>query len=321
MQIIDGVLERNDININANGGTEMIAEEMVRRIPKETLEGFQIIHSRPNYHELSDDHKKILVCHDLPGDPEIAHLKDGGWEKYDKLVFVSNWQLQMYNAFLGVPYSHSYVMKNAINPIIEDFDDDGLMANKMHQTDKIKLIYHTTPHRGLEILFPVFDFLSKEYDNLELDVYSSFAIYGWEQRDEPYKQLFDDLNDHPNINYHGYQPNDVVRKSLAEAHIFAYPSIWQETSCIALIEAMSAGCVCVHPNLAALPETSAGFTNMYQWHENKQEHTSIFYNILKQSIEILSKNLFAMNNQVSYTNSIYTWENREKEWNSLLQVM
>ena len=315
MQIIDGKLERNDININANGGTEMIAEEMVKRLPKELLDGFQIIHSRPNYHELSDDHKKILVCHDLPGDPEIAHLKDGGWETYDKIVFVSNWQMQMYNAYLGVPYAHSHVLKNAINPI------DGNNLTKMEQTDKIKLIYHTTPHRGLEILFPVFDFLTKEYDNLELDVYSSFAIYGWEQRDEPYKQLFVDLNNHPNINYWGYQPNDTVRKALTEAHIFAYPSIWQETSCIALIEAMSAGCVCVHPNFAALPETSANFTHMYQWNENKQEHASVFYNILKQSIEVLSKNLFDMNNQMHYTNSIYCWENREKEWSNLLHSM
>ena len=41
------------------------------------------------------------------------------------------------------------------------------------------------------------------------------------------------------MTYHGFKPNDVVRKALSEAHIFAYPSIWVETSCISAIEAMS----------------------------------------------------------------------------------
>ena len=82
---------------------------------------------------------------------------------------------------LGIPYFKSIVLNNAIDPIepLEKPDD------------KIRLIYHPTPHRGLELLVPVFEALCNEHNDIELDVYSSFKIYGWEQRDDQYKQLFD----------------------------------------------------------------------------------------------------------------------------------
>jgi len=192
VEIVAGELIRNELTQNAMGGTEMMAIGMQQRIPQELLKNFQIIHSRTR--ELRDDLKKILVCHDLAGDPEVAHLKDGGYKKYDKLVFVSQWQFQQYHDFLGVPYNHSHILKNAIEPIVE---------HKKPNDGKIRIIYHTTPHRGLGLLYPIFDALSKQHDNIELDVYSSFKIYGWEQRDEPYKALFDQLKQHPKIRYHG----------------------------------------------------------------------------------------------------------------------
>jgi hypothetical protein len=99
VEILNGELLRNETNARAMGGTELIATEMHKRIPQQVLEGYQIIHSRPR--QLYDDLKKILILHDLAGDPEVQHLKEGGWNKYDKLVFVSNWQMQQYKPVLG----------------------------------------------------------------------------------------------------------------------------------------------------------------------------------------------------------------------------
>jgi|SRR6056300_128571 glycosyltransferase involved in cell wall biosynthesis len=311
VEILNGELLRNETNTRAMGGTELIATEMHKRIPQEFLEGYQIIHSRPR--QLYDDLKKILILHDLAGDPEVQHLKEGGWNKYDKLVFVSNWQMQQYNLFLGVPYNKSLVIQNAINPVQVNVEEKP--------KDKVKIIYHTTPHRGLNILYTVFEILAKEFDFIELDVYSSFKIYGWEVRDEQYKEVFDKCREHPQINYHGSVSNDEVKKALAQAHIFAYPSIWQETSCISLMEAMSAGCLCVHPNYAALPETAANWTQMYQWNEDINAHAGMFHANLRNAILVAKNGWGGAFAQKNYADIFYSWDNRQNQWISFLKEL
>jgi glycosyltransferase involved in cell wall biosynthesis len=205
------------------------------------------------------------------------------------------------------------VIQNAINPVQVNVEEKP--------KDKVKIIYHTTPHRGLNILYTVFEILAKEFDFIELDVYSSFKIYGWEVRDEQYKEVFDKCREHPQINYHGSVSNDEVKKALAQAHIFAYPSIWQETSCISLMEAMSAGCLCVHPNYAALPETAANWTQMYQWNEDINAHAGMFHANLRNAILVAKNGWGGAFAQKNYADIFYSWDNRQNQWISFLKEL
>ena len=291
----------------------MMQRGLAERLPAELLSSFQIIPSRVR--DINPDKIPILWCHDTFNDPESQHLKDpASRARFRKIVFVSNHQFMTYHYGLGVPHSESIVLKNAIVPIEK--------LNKTPEGDgPIRLIYHTTPHRGLEILVPVFEYLYKTYgDKIVLDVFSSFKAYGWDDRDLEYKDLLDTCKEHPGINYHGYQPNGVVRQALSKAHIFAYPNIWPETSCISLMEAMSAGCAVVCPNYGALPETGANFPLMYSMHEDRQEHANIFSGVLKQVIDklwseqIQSRVAF----QKDYADAFYNWNVREMEWTNLL---
>ena len=300
----------------AMGGTELMAARIERDVNPSLLEQFNIIHSRVR--ELSQTKKNILVLHDLAQDPEVQHLKDGGWEKYDLLVFVSHWQQEMYNLYLGVPYSAGIVMRNAIEPIEEHTKpNDG----------KIRLMYYSTPHRGLDILYAAFNQLAKEYDNIELNVYSSFDLYGWKERDEPYKELFQKLTEHPKIRYSKSVPNDKIREELKKTHIFAYPSKWKETSCLCLIEAMSAGCTAVHSSLAALSETSMGMTSMYGYLEDDIQHANRFYLELKNAIEMYQhqgkRKHIEQRLKVTkaFADSNFSWHNRSLEWSKLLEVL
>lgn len=298
----------DELSANANGGTELMKRGLEQRLDPELLKHFHITASR--YRGGDPDKINLYWLHDLPGDPESAHLANGGWNNFEKLIFVSNWQFQAYQLYYGLPWYKCIVLQNAIDPI----------PVTQKSKDKIKLIYNTTPHRGLELVVPVFDALCKRFDNIELDVFSSFKAYGWEERDAPYAELFEMCKQHPKINYHGYQPNEVVRAALAEAHIQAYPSIWSETSCIALMEAMSAGCLCVHPNFAALPETSANWTWMYQWHQDKRDHANMFYGYLSNAIENYWTESVQTRvaGQKSYADVFYGWELRKHQWNALL---
>lgn len=263
-------VETNEISEKARGGTELMCDRL-RQLPADLLDKFQIIPSRVR--ELDPTRVRILWCHDIAWDPASKHLANGGWKKFHKIVFVSHWQKNEYQNVYGIPASHCLVILNAIENVIDLSDD----PRNFSKPDPIKVIYHTTPHRGLRILYKAFDEICSEHGyKIHLDVYSSFRIYGWDQRDEEFKELFEKIKSHPNMTYHGFQPNTIVREALLKSHIFAYPSIWPETSCIALIEAMASGLLCVHPDLAALPETAANLTYMYSWHENEQEHAQIF---------------------------------------------
>lgn len=305
-------MEKNELNANSRGGTELMQERLHKTLPKDLLDKFQIIPSRVR--DLSLNKKHILWLHDLPGDPESQHLKDAVQRKrFDKIVAVSDWQMQLYNLILGVPYKECVVIKNGITPIdIQEKQFDGT----------VRIIYHTTPHRGLELLVPVFEALCERHDNIILDVFSSFSIYGWSQRDEPYKHLFERCRNHPKINYHGAVSNERIREELKQSHIFAYPSIWPETSCLAAIEAMSAKNIIVCPNYAALPETTAGFANMYQWSEDGNEHANRFAQVLEQTINDITKNGLDENRltfQKQYTDAIFNWENNiSRRWEGLL---
>lgn len=311
-EIVAGELRYIDETKNANGGTELMARRMVRDIPKELLEPFQIIHSRAR--KLEPDLKKILICHDLASDPEVKQLADPDYRKqFHKIVFVSHWQQHTYNMVLGVPFSESCVIKNAIEPF------DNIQKNK---EGPIKLIYHTTPHRGLELLVPAVKEVQKHFD-VELDVYSSFAAYGWNDRDKPYEKLFEDIENTPGMNYHGFQSNGVVREALKKSDIFAYPNTWVETSCLALIEAMCSGNFCLHSNLGALPETSMGLTSTYMFNENVQDHVNHFYSILIQVINEFhnSSDRGNYNQTISnIANFAYNWNFRKMEWENWLKT-
>lgn len=294
---------------DAMGGTELLIKEFKQHVPESLYKHFQIVPSR--LRGLDSELIPIYWAHDLVGDPECDHLKAGGYNQYEKLVFVSNWQMQQFVTHYGIPWSKCVVLQNAVVPI----------EAKPKSRDVFKLIYHTTPHRGLEILAPTFIKLCEKYDNVELDVFSSFKIYGCEGRDKEYEQVIKQLQSHPKIRYHGFADQEVVRSCLSEAHIFAYPSIWMETSCRCLMEAMSARVLSVHSNFGCLYETAAGWTWMYQHQANKREHA----NALLSNLEAVIDNYWdeeiqlRIDNTATYANVFYSWEMRKHQWSDLLR--
>ena len=91
-------------------------ERLHSTLPSDLLDKFQIIPSRVR--DIDPDKIPILWLHDLPNDPESQHLNDPELRKrFKKIVAVSDWQMQLYNVVLGLPYSESTVIKNGIEPI------------------------------------------------------------------------------------------------------------------------------------------------------------------------------------------------------------
>lgn len=268
-------VEENEISVNSQGGTEITKRTIGKYIPEELAEDFQIIPSR--IRELKEDKIRVYWAHDLPEDPECSKFADENFRnKFHKIVFSSHWQMNEFVTKLRIPFSSKL---EVIETPIEPFE----LVEK--PKDKIKLIYFSTPHRGLDILVPVFKHLCEKHDNIHLDVFSSFKIYGWEDADKQFEPLYDEIRNHSQMTYHGFAPQEELRQAVQQSHILAFPSRWKETSCRVLMESMSAGLLCVHSNLAALPDTSGGLTSMYQYSDDMTEHGATFASYLNFAID------------------------------------
>ena len=86
--------------------------------------------------------------------------------KIDWIIYNSNWNFEKHVYQFKVPENKCIVIKNAIEEI--DF--------KEKPRNKVNLIYHTTPWRGLVHLLKVFKKLN--LNDVELNVCSSTVIYG-----------------------------------------------------------------------------------------------------------------------------------------------
>lgn len=288
------LMETNEIsNSNASGGTEMYMRFLYDgHIPRHLLENVQIIPSR--LRQLKEDKIRIWFEHNLPNDPESRKpfASEEMKNSFHKMVFLSNWHYNTFVAAIGAPYSSQCSVIEGGMHCIDSYEKDPELPKKPDPKKVVNISYHTTPHRGLELLVPVFLKLAEEDKNIHLHVHSSFKMYGWDARDQQYEKLFNICKDHPQITYHGFTKHtDLIKELRDNYHIFAYPNIWPETMCRALLEAMYYGMVCVHPDLAALPDTSGALNKyMYNGSENPNEHAGIHYLNLKQAIEDVRNN-------------------------------
>jgi len=307
------MFEENEVSIKSKGGTEMVKRGLAERLPEGLADDFQVICSR--IRKIEEDKIRVYWLHDLPEDPETNHLKDkSSRDRFHKLVFCGHWQYNQYITKLGIPQDDKcVVIETPIDPI-------PLIPKSK---EEIRLIYTSTPQRGLELLYPVFEKLCEKHNNIHLDVFSSFAIYGWDGADKRYASLFEKLKNHPKVTYHGFADNDTVRKHLQNSHILAYPSIWSECNSRSVIEAMSAGLMCVHPNLAGLSDTSGGLTFQYQWDQDPQVHVNKFYHALDHAIEVVNND--DMQNYLKfvkmYADSRYNWSKISSQWEDVLNSL
>jgi glycosyltransferase involved in cell wall biosynthesis len=235
--------------------------------------------------------------------------------KYDWYVFNSNWNFEQFTKKFELPTEKCLVIKNGI----ENIEPISTIYKK---GDPIKIIHHCTPWRGLSVLLGAMQLVKNPL--ISLDVYSSTEVYGaafHDHNDHHYHDLYNQAKKLPNVNYIGYRPNEYIKEHLKDYRLFVYPSIWEETSCISLLEAMAAGLYCVTTNYGALYETGAEFP-MYVPYSND------YISLAKKfagSIEMAALSLEDPNiiehlkMQKKFVNYFYDWKIKGNAWNRFLK--
>ena len=290
------------------GGSESQLRLLLKHLPDKSFKDINLILNNTNLDLLEKDKINVLWMHHFVNQKEAKNLSSSDYiNKLDWIVYNSNWNLEQHKNYFGVPKNKSIVIRNAIEKI--NFIEKP--------KNKISLIYHTTPWRGLKILLNVFKKLN--LDNVELDVCSSTIIYGKKFDSilgKTYEELFNDCKNTKNVNYFGFLKNEEIIEKLKKVHIFSHPSTWPETSCIAAIESMAAGCEVVTTNLGALNETCSPFGKIINFEKNPEDLEKKYSEALLDSIKNFwsEKTQKKLKLQRETINSTYSWNVRSKEW-------
>lgn len=304
--------------MNPKGGTEILKEQLIAQLPEESLDGINLIGSICHPSLVKEDKINILWQHLSYDQPNVRLMQDRKFvDSIDYFIYVSHWQYNKFREIYKIPEYKSFVIKNATHT----FD-----TVEKQKDNKIKLLYTSTPWRGLAVLIKSIEILNKTREDFEVDIYSSTKIYGSkfdENEKDKFEALFDKCKNTPNVNYLGYADNDSVRAAVQKAHIYAYPSIFEETSCLAVIEAMSAGCHVVTTNYGALPETCGEFATMIEFDSSGQNLIERYAETLNSVIDNYKNNLYKddLEMQIKYYNKNYSWETRIQEWKNFLNYV
>ena len=305
------------INQNPRGGTELQFEYLKKYVDPKLLDQVQICTSIPEKIPLHPTKLNILWQKNSYDQPNLAPwFKDkSNHHKYDWYVFNSNWNFEKFTQAFGLPTEKCLVIKNGVDTIEP-------IPTIYKKGDPIKIIHHCTPWRGLSVLLGAMQLVKNPL--ITLDVYSSTEVYGksfHDQTDDQYKALYDQARQLPNVNYIGYKPNEYIKQHLKDYRLFVYPSIWEETFCISLIEAMAAGLYCVSTNYGALFETGAEFP-MYIPYSNNYESLARKF---AAGIEVAAQSLEApgiqdhLKMQKDYVNRFYNWNVKSISWTRFLE--
>jgi glycosyltransferase involved in cell wall biosynthesis len=294
------------------GGSELMYYSLMKYMINDFEPDINLVSSMCDFNLIQEGRINIL-WQELNYDQENVMLmaNEDFVNKIDYFVYASSWQYEKFRYIFHIPENRSRVIKNWIEPI---------PYVKKPNNGKLKLIYTSTPWRGLSVLLDCFEKLNR--DDVELDVYSSTIIYGKsfdQQFNSRYIDLFNRAKSMKNVNYMGYASNSGVRKALQSAHIFAYPSIFEETSCISAIEAAAAGCKLLVTNYGALFETCSDWATYVNYTKDHDVLVDSYTAALNKAIDEYDHNDPFYKDQSNHYNKFWSWDARMPLWKNLIK--
>ena len=136
------------------GGSESQLRLLLKYLPNESFKDINLILNNTNHELIEKDKINVLWMHHFVNQKEAENLSSKDFiNKIDWIVYNSNWNLDQHIRYFHVPKDKTLVIKNAIEKI--KFEEKP--------KDKINLIYHTTPWRGLENLIRIFKNFKQMY--------------------------------------------------------------------------------------------------------------------------------------------------------------
>jgi glycosyltransferase involved in cell wall biosynthesis len=267
---------------------------------------------------------KILWCHHAPDDEEMEPLHQANFRKsWDAFAMVSGWQRGQYAENFHLPEDRMAVLGNAVAPIFETAQPDYRWLN---DDGGVKIAYTSTPYRGLHLLLSLTPSLRTRMPALTVSIFSGQSGYALTEEKDPYRIYYDLARALSGVDYRGSIPQADLAAALPGHAALAYPCIFQETACIAAMEAMACGLLPIITDIGALSETVGKFGFVLPNMERRRTAIELLHDYLGYLMAVISEakrrpeaTKERLKQQVSFVRTNYTWAKRAQEWETVLQ--
>jgi glycosyltransferase involved in cell wall biosynthesis len=192
----------------------------------------------------------VALAHDM----FFGHQKDLSAiaDKVDVFFALSPWHRKFMAEYHGIPEHRIAVTRDGVD--LSRFAEDLPRV-------KGRMIYSSSPDRGLDVLLKVLPRIRNEIPGAELHVLYGFS--NWEKacaargdRDEiAWMESIKAALKQPGVVYHGRVGQRELARQMLQAELWGHPTAFTETWCCTAAEVMGAGVPVVTTDLAALSTT------------------------------------------------------------------
>ena len=298
---VSGDVEEEVINnvtyINRNNLQELLNKEVFHTIIISRYVSFFLMFSNIKCYQLCLMLHDTTLLNNMTNEPVNKILEN--YNSYiDKVVCLTPWHLN--NTSISYP-----LLKNKLAIINNGIDIDKIINTK---TKKIanKFVWTSSSSRGLLNLLTLWETILAAIPDATLDI-SSYEDFPKNEEDT---NMLTIINKNPTtIKHHGKLHSTDLYNLIANAEYWLYTTTFYETSCITALEMLGLEVICLYYPLGALADTI---------NECGIQVTS--GNEIQTILE-LNKNK-KLKNKLKKKGKAYalscSWENRGKEWSTLL---
>ena len=249
--------------------------------------------------------RTYLWCHDLvTPSVEAQH-------NFNKILCLTDFHKNYVQAKQGVPEEKIVVTRNGISPEKFAFPKKPKNPNK--------LVWMSSPDRGLDRAMLVCDEVRKEFPDVELHVYyglENLYKYGLVDMARTLEAM---MKERPYVKYHGFTEQNKMYQEVSDAVIWCHPCNFIETFCITALEMLALGVYPVTHRLGGLQDTLADAEKKNQAilleHDCVTKDEIMAYS--SQVKVVLAKRLWE---NVSLDINNHSWESIAREWYRMFEL-
>lgn len=187
--------------------------------------------------------------HDL-ATKRFVQMAADGFHNINKIFAVSEWHAKQMGKVYGIHAQSLTVLPNAV---------DLSLYTPLEKNERTKtLLYTSRPERGLANLVApdgIMEQLQKSHPEFTL------IVAGYDNTTPNMTQMYQELwrrcDELPNVQNVGPLGKKQLADLMCSAYALVYPTTFEETSCITVMEAQAAGLPIIATKVGALPDTLA----------------------------------------------------------------